>query len=495
MKFFKRGLRRKRRRRILILLVGLPLLGWAALNLIFLTPLARGAIAGPISERIGLECEIDGLTWTPWSGLTVSGVRVRAPRESRQVENLVEVDHLSVDPSWWSLLSGKRRWERLEVSGVRVELSVEALRGILAQFERPQPPLGGGERPDRRSLQTEASREEKEVKPDPKPSDQREGGPPRRDTEIEGPVESRPSDDFEGVVVFSDLNLRLYSQRVPELAVAVTGVAGEIPVWGAPRAGHFAFEELALGNDLSEKEVTFEVSWQDQSVRLDSGVMKFFGLDLRVRGLIRMAPGYPFGLRVDVPPQDVDFSPVYQSRQSPLEVHGLVSRNVLQGYLTTPSSFSGSHFSEFKEVIFHDLSDGGEARFERGRASVLVSGGGVVARDFRVLGEEDALLMNGFATFGGEAATTLRVVASPERAQSHENRVRRADETWTLDFQPLITPDRMFRDLRLEWREGEVMIDLAGERGWVPFWPAMQKVLGRRNSTFSTKPYLPPKKS
>ena len=495
MKCFKRWVWGKGWRRIPILLVGLPLLGWAGLNLIFLTSLGRGAIAGTISDRLGLECEIDGFTWTPWGGLTVSGVRVLAPRESRQVENLLEVDHLCLDVSWWSLLSGKRRWERLEVTGVRVELSLEALRDILARFERPQPPQGGGKSPDGLLAQSEASQGGNAIKPDTKPSGRRDGEPSRRDSEKESPTESRPGDDFEGVVVFSDLNLRLYSQKVPELAVAVIGAAGEIPLWGGARRGHVAFEEVALGKDLAEKEGTFELQWQDQSVRLDSGVMKFFGLDLRFRGIIRMAPGYPFGLLVDVPQQDVDFSPVYQSRHWPLEVHGLMSRNVLQGYLTTPSSFSGSHFSEFKEVTFHDWSDGEEVRFERGRASVIVSGGGVVARDLRVLGEEDAILMNGFATFGGEAAATLRMVASPERAQSRENRVRRADETWTLDFQPLVTPDRMFRDLRLEWREGEVMIDLAGERGWVPFWPAVQRVLGRRNTTFSTKPHIPPEKS
>lgn len=457
-------------------------------------------IAGRISDQLGVICEIGGLSWSPWAGITVSDVRLLAPEGCGQSGNLVEVDRISVDLSWWSLLSGKRRWERLEVTGVRVDLSLEALQDIMARYERPQPskppkpPVAGGGDPDGSLAKNDSPKDgDAPVAPTKKGDDGEEKGP-ASEKDKAPLVESKPVDRFEGVVVFSEVNLRMYSLKSPDLSVTVTGVNGEIPLWGSDRPGRLAYEKVALGSDLAEKDSTFEVNWQDQSVHLDSGVVKFFGLDVRVRALVRMASGYPFGIQVDVPRQDVDFSPVYQSRQSPLEVHGLISRNVLQGYLMVPASFSGTHFSQFEEVVFHDLSDGGDTRFERGRAAVVASRGGVVARDFRLLGEEEAILMNGFATFGGEAAATVRVVASPNRAESHENRVRRADEGWSLDFQPLVTPDRMFRDLRLEWREGQVMIDLAAERGWVPLWSAMQKVLGRRNTTFSTKPFIPPTK-
>ena len=60
--------------------------------------------------------------------------------------------------------------------------------------------------------------------------------------------------------------------------------------------------------------------------------------------------------------------------------------------------------------MIDDPRDEGEIRFNRGTASFIATAAGVVAKDVRAIGEEDAILMNGFATAAGEASATLRVV-------------------------------------------------------------------------------------
>ncbi|MFT6862426.1 MAG: hypothetical protein ACJAVK_000984, partial [Akkermansiaceae bacterium] len=144
--------------------------------------------------------------------------------------------------------------------------------------------------------------------------------------------------------------------------------------------------------------------------------------------------------------------------------------------------------TEFENFVFHDLTDGGETRFRRGLSKIKLSAAGLVVEDVRMVGDDDAVLMNGFATTGGAMAATVRIVSSPERADSHEKRVKGSGATFTLDFQSLVTPDREFRDIRIEGRSGVLMMDLGEERSWVPFIPAAKAILGRENTE---RPNLP----
>lgn len=488
MKRFVRGVLRRRLGKCLAVLAIAPFVLWGGLNLFFLTPLGCGLIERQVTSRLRVGCHLDSLSWSPWAGVTLSEIRLLAPEGCGQEGSLLEADRISVDLSWSSLMMGKLRWEKVEVTGVRVDLSIEALRAVMAKYEvAPQP------RDDQKSAGDRLARNDQ---PDSKEAPNLSESPGKGEKKVgpaqgpgqESPVGRKPDEDFEGVVVFSEVDLRLFSIKVPDLSFGMTGIKGEIPLWGAEREGSLGWDELTLGRELKEAGTSLAVSWLDQSVRCNTDGLKVFGLDCQIKAIVRLSPGYPFGLQVDLPSQDVDFSPVYQSRQSPLEIKGLASRNVLQGYLTSPAAFRAKHFSSFDEFIFHDLSDGGDSSFERGRAVVVASAAGLVIQDLRAIGQDDAVLLNGFSTFGGEAAATVRIVSSPERAASHEKRVRQASSEWTLDFQPLMTPDRLFRDLRLEWRDGQVMIDLMEEREWAPFWPVMQGVFGKRNTTFSMKP-------
>ena len=466
----------------------LPLLLWGGGNLFFLTLLGRGMIADQVTARLRVGCELDSLSWSPWAGVTVSGVRLLAPEGCGQEGNLLEVDQVSIDPSWTSLFAGKLRWERMEVTGGRVDLSAEAIRAVLAKFESPAIPKLKPEGQDGRLARNDPSNPQDSPNL-PEPSFTGVSKEPQKERAWnERPEKKAPVGDFQGVVVFSDVTLRFFSMRAPNLAIAMTGIEGEIPLWGPAREGRFEWDELTLGDELKEVGTSLSINWRDQSIRCKADSLKVFGLDCRLNALFGMASGFPFGVQIDLPKQDVDCSPLFKRKQSPLEINGLVSRNVLQGYLATPAAFRGSHFSGFEEFVFHDLSDGGETRFERGQAVAGASAAGVVIQDLRAIGNDDAILMNGFTTFGGEAAATVRIVSSPERASSHEKRVQHGNPEWTLDFEPLLTPDRMFRDLRLEWREGQVMIDLAEGRAWVPFVSALRGVLGKRNTTLSMAP-------
>lgn len=479
MRFFRIRAKRFGWRKCLVVLATMPVVLWVSLNLFFLTSFGRGLIEDEILERFQIETEIDHLSWSPWAGVTMEGLKICPPGDCGQKKNLVEVDEVSVDLSWSSLLSGRKRWERLEVKGVRVEISLEALKVILSRFEKP---ASKAVKPREREGQLAGTTDG--VPPEKAPGNEETGSGRETTEKPNQPATKKASevDDFEGVVAFSGVSLRVFSLKAPDLDFTLSGVEGEIPVWGGERSGELTLGKVSIGGRLSEKTLNLPVIWRNREVSLETGEMKLFGLNLKLAAVVKMARGYPMGIRIDLPSQQLDLSPLFQDQDTPLSVDGFTSTNVIQGYLGAPGSFGGRSVSTFDQLTFHDLLDGGETRFNQGQAVIGLSAAGLTMLQARAVGEEDAVLMNGFATFSGVAAATVRIVSSPERALSHQSRVDRAGGELVLDFEPLVTPDRVYRDVRMEWRQGQLMIDLARDHGWVSLAGAARRVLGRKST-------------
>lgn len=478
----------------MLLVLLLPVLLWGLLNLFFSTAWGTGVLEERIGKRIGLECEIDSVTWSPWAGVFVRDFKILPPPESKQEKGMVTIGEIQVDLSWASLLKGEKRWERLEVRKIEAEISVEMVRAILARDEKPTvaatvlvgetqtepkpPKILGGERVPGAEPSTDL----------PPIADQGNKGEKTSKPVADPLVESIPLDDFEGVIVFSDARFRLYSENVPMLAITLDDLGGEIPVWGAEREGEVEVGLFQLGERFAEKSLTIPVQWKDRSLTITEHSLKLFGLDLKLSAGVVLQGGLPVGLELELPAQQVDLSSVFLDQKSPVEVASLRSMNVVRGYLGFPSSLQGQSTTGFEGFVFHDLTDGGETKFDRGLSLIQFSAAGVIAKDIRMIGDDDAILMNGFATSGGDLAATVRIVSSPERADSHEKRVRGAGVNLTMDFQDLITPDREFRDIRVEARSGALMMDIGEGRSWVPFFPAAEAILGRENTELPNLP-------
>jgi len=301
-------------------------------------------------------------------------------------------------------------------------------------------------------------------------------------------VTSIPVESFEGEIIVSNAKVRIFSERVADFSVALNQIEGEIPLWGSAREGEISCGEITITEEIAEVGLKIPVVWGDRSLAVMEHSLKAFGLDFELSAAVKLSAGFPVGLQISLPDQQVDLSSVFREQESPLSVSNLNSKNRLQGYLLAPSTFRGSSVTRFGNVVIDDPRDEGEIRFNRGTASFIATAAGVVAKDVRAIGEEDAILMNGFATAAGEASATLRVVSSPERAQSHSKRVRMASGNLLMDFEPLITPDRAFRDIRIEARDGTLMMDLGEDRSWVPFFDAAEEVLGRQNTNLPKLP-------
>lgn len=487
MNFLRRRIWGLRVRAWLALVFGLPVLCWGAVNLFFSTSYGTAVIEKRLAAQLELPCELERVTWSPWAGVTVVDLQFLAPPESGQADPLLAIERITVDPAWSQLVRGHKRWERMEFGKVTINLSLEALREMVSRYQvvrRRRAPEVVPEAEPQLAETGEAAPtmpEEEEVGPAPGPAD--ESGP--EDALVSA---SEPVDDFQGLVVFSEVNVRLFSTKSSKWDVKALGLRGEIPVWGAKRKGGLTVARLALGEQLAEEALDFPIEWRDHGLFLDQWEATLFGLDLRVSAMLKASSGFPVGVQIDLPTQEVDLTPLNLHRTPPLEIGELMSVNRLQGYLLKPQSFRGSSLSRFEDFVWHGAGSGNDLRFERGGSFVNLSPSGLLVNDVRFLGEEEAVLANGFVTAGGESAATVRVVASPERARSYEQKLNRASTGLTFDFGPLVTPDREFRDIRLEWRQGEAVMDLGEDRAWVPLLPTLGAILRGREAKFSQVP-------
>lgn len=466
----------------------MPLLAWGCLNLLFSTSLGTVILCDKIEERIGLPCRLKSVTWSPWSGVTVSEFRVFAPDQLEKEEAILVVGETRVDVAWSSLLKGKKRWERLEADQLELNVSIEVLHGILGRSM---------EAPSRQELAARPIDEEELSAPDP--SEQAEDQsvnvpvPPvaREDAPAGGDHEnpsSTPAEDFEGVVILSNARVKIYSERAPALSLTLEKIEGEIPLWGSSREGEVSCEKIEISEGISEVGFSIPLVWRNDAVSVIEHSLEVFGLDLELSAAVKVTAGFPAGFQIKLPEQQIDLSSVVRERKSPLSLGSLTSRSRLQGFLSFPASFKGSSVTRFEDLVIEDPRDEGDMRFDRGVAMFVVSAAGVVARDIRAVGEQDAVLANGFASATGEAAATVRIVSSPDRAESHAKRVRMADGNLLMEFQPLITPDREFRDIRIEARDGTLMMDLGEDRSWVSFFAAAKAILGQQNTELPNLP-------
>lgn len=373
-----------------------------------------------------------------------------------------KIDRIEIDLSWRSLIKGEKRFDRVEVVGVEVDLSLESLKSLMKSREEAIVTAV----PDDLEVVDDGSHPNKPLDPaDPKTEDSSFEAPAiDQQPNDQRAVTIAPVDDFEGLVVFKDVKARIYSEAVPEFELRFDNFSGEIPLWGQERKGQVHFEGLRIGNDGSEESLSIPIVWKEGVLQMNEPEMHVLGLRFNINAVLRFSSGLPFGVQVKVPEQQIDFTSL-RKNAPPVNIACFSSDNLLQGFLLYPSLLSGSSQSQFVSCVIEDPKDGSRITFDRGHSNLIVTEAGVFASDVRLIGDEEAFLGNGFLTASGTGAATLRVIVNPQRAETYEKRVTATDPSWSLGLIPLVTVDRWYRDLRFEVGTQGLTVDLGeGEK-------------------------------
>lgn len=461
-----------------------PLVLWALGNLVGGTSLGTGFFEKQIKKRLGVSTEISRLSWSPWGGGKVHHLSILSAGVD---EPLVEVDLIQIDPSWTSIRKGKKRFDTLLIEGVRMDLTLEEFKKMMAGWS-----LGAQAADPHKEKKIEPNQVDDQKVDDQKvvveKEDRPEGDKKKPVSGNREVVPAVPIDNFEGLITLRNINVKLSSEKRSHLAVTFNGIEGEIPLWGKERSGKIVFSGIQIGNDGNEERLELPLKWSDGIVYFEEPKVHLLGVRMSLSGSLRLVNGLPYGLAVDLPAQRVNFTSMGRNAP-PVDLRMLQSKSTLQGYVMVPTLIYGSSQTKLGTSILRDPKDGSEVRFERGFAEASLNPSGLYSKQFYFIGDEESVLGNGFVSTTGEGAATVRIVASPERAYEYEKRMRSGSPDWSLAFQPLVTPDRLYRDLRFDLTDGDLWVNLKKDGEEIIAIP-FQEVFGRINE--GQAPSAPP---
>lgn len=445
----------RRLKRLLLFSVGGLLVLFLSLQIALSTPWMRNRVASKLSQRSGLDIKIGGLGWTPWSGGSVRGLIVEQPRGIREfsTEPLAQAACIRVFPDYWACLRKEWHASRIEIDEPELAVSLEMLVSIAAssvpaaepplvamtdvppppsQVPLPSPPGGGSTGVDVDS--------EEIAKPQP---------PAPAAPEAVKAASKRPMD-----IVLRNGGFELFSIRSTGPLALVQGVELRLPLWTDGASGGCQIQRILVAEHSIETNVEVDVLMAADVIHWVVKNCSEKIEQITGRGLFRLVAGVPFqaavgyrsetGLHLNVPGCGVG--------------HIASNQTMVQGggWALVPMSWRGLLQLQGEGVKLEEQG----LEFTRYGASALLQNGVLQVPDARLLGDQFAVLGNGWVN-RESGSGVVRLVVPGEAAEVLKNRLGVAQ------LEVLAPGNRQYLDVSF-WRDPEGwMAELGGKP--VPF--------------------------
>ncbi len=451
-------------RRLLLVILLAPLLLWGLLSLLFTTSWGTGMISSRVEKKLGLACEIDRLGWVPWSGFFVKDLVLSAPEDFSPACEVVRLDSIKITPRWQDILRKRLGVKELTVDGIEVEMPVELLRHlskksqtpplVLADQAAPEPAKHSlAESPQSHSPASPADVPNQEKRP---PSSLPPSPSPPPPSSVKTPVAVHSQISIENASV------RIYSIEHPRLEFSTFDVSADFPLGGEVASGQCEIGSVTAGGGELFRDLTFPLNWNGNTLALTPQELETRGFKFSLSAAFRPVHGLPFGVLVNVPEQPVSLSEVLQT-DLPVSIGTFAARNQLNAYLLYPHLLSGSSLSTYRDLLVQSSDAETPIVFDWGQAQFQLTPAGLISRDFRWIGEDEAILGNGYLTKAGTGVVITRIVTSEQRVEMYERRAREFRNDFSLRMRPLITPDRWYSDVRLDLAKTGLTLSLEEE--------------------------------
>ena len=427
-------------------------------NLVLRTGAVRGKLEEKLKTRSGASWKIGSLSWTPWTGVQVRNVTVKAPSAGSGLPDrpLCRTE-LDVKLYWGSLLRGALDLKEVRVRSGKIAIPMELLfllRDTVNQSRvlSPEPPLVPSPQVERQGGNPETPK--KRLKPKP---------PSRHET-----ASLAAASSFR--LIIDQCDLMLYSNGADENPVfRLRNVSGELPLSGKESSGVIRCEGVAIGSRLFKLNWASRVEWQHPSLNLPPVKVVWNGFTIRSEGVLQMMRRPRFAVRIDIPAGELPSDVLALPPGSGVKIGAkrLRLRGALSGSLTLPSSWKGDLSVNAMSVsVGHDQTKQG-ILFNEGRMMAVVRGGRFNLLDARLQSERLSLLGNGVLLPDGQLGAVMRVVADQDYASTLTRFAMGAAWTggWTRSWlKPMETPDRYYRDIVLEGTVNQAKINV-GRKG------------------------------
>ena len=452
---------------LILCLLGIIL--WLFSNLWLISPWGRAKLAQKLSERAGVPCEIAGAWWWPGIGCHVWRLESRV---SEQVKTQLQVGKVFVQISWRDLLGRRLEIRELEIQQPEVIVDLDDLESLLdrqREWLQSEPqivsePLAAP------SPENVVEGVRGEVKGE---GIQGEVAPSDATAKAETPTPQAPTEVAKKPVVSQvakqpvRVNLRegaFRLQKGGKELLSFGGISLQLSLADTVQKGYVLLDEVKLLGEPVAKSLRIPLTCRGEVVSVEprevtQGGFRFqwaaqFHLRHRIFSLVMEAPLQAISNEVEegIVRRGVSYS-----------ISRAVAQGQLSGRLDQPASWRGQWTARAEGIQARDRT--GQVSFERGGVQLLCTQGRLIAPSVELRSEDLSLLGNGYLQSDGFACAVLRLIGSPEAANSMKMRLHPETpvQDWWADFQ---TPDRKYRDLHVEGALGQWKLQQGAE--WIP---------------------------
>ncbi len=496
---------------------GLIYLGLASLvcfiasNLWLMSPWGTNTAEKKLSERLGLECKIGSMTWSPWNGVTVKRMRMFMPGDREQA--VADIERVVIMPYWKPLLRRQLRLREVVVNQPRIELAIEMLTALPADtdiIDRPPiiPPVLAANQvkplpksvalnqtkklaqepesqgvPTKRSLADYANVEPRPVLGSQVLTQQKPSQAPAVDTAMSAqqkPSSRRPPAGSPMRLRVKEASIRFFSMSKELDLLNVNELSMDLPLSGEDSDGFIKVAGIKIPNVVELPDIKQKVVWKRPRLEIEEQELDvgFAKINMRVQlGVKNSLSHLPFLVDMAIKPQQVD-SVAWLEQQSMHASAGLiVGRFRLLGLLDEPLGWKADGVFAGEGVTVQAGEGRPRVTFDTVFIPIVLHRGNLHWLGFKMLGEDFSMLGNGRLSMRGGVVCVTRLVASPEVAEVMEKSLSRAglvDTRWWYD---MYTPDRKVRDLIISGDIRSPLIDVGPKHARLPLSHLLHLIL------------------
>ncbi len=432
------------RKRVLVGMILLPLLGLIFSNLLLTSPWARHWMAGEISKKTGLEATIRSASWSPWSGLTINQFKLYQPTALRGLitNPLVEIASLNITPVWRAWLRGEFTIRSISLDSPHLTLPGELL-AHLAQV--PQPILPAPAAPP----QAVAAAPPPHVSAPPQVARNPPASPPSPAT-VQPVVPSAPT----SWIHLKNASITLLSPTHRRPIFAAIAMNGSLPI-----AGDSAQSELKIGNiscagQTLAADLPANFAWKFPTLTLEPLTFNVAQMKASVTLQIAILGNLPLQIKAEIPNHPLP--EIRLPHAGITRAESFAANAAFRGLLLSPTTWQGDFIAQ---AIAPTMTFGShEAKFDRGSAITTLRSGRLSCLDARLIGDELSVLANATLLANGTTAAACRLVATPEMLGGIVTTI--FPKTPPPALTPLSTPQRAAFDLAAFGNIGQLYIQL-----------------------------------
>jgi hypothetical protein len=453
----RRGFRRWRLATLLLL--ASPIVALLLGNLVLSTPWVCHWTAARIQRHTGgLDVSVSGVTFTPWSGISISGLELLQPVPLRaaMTEPLLHIDSLRIAPVWQAWLRGKIAVHSMELDTPRIVMPVE----LLAQLTKALPTAQPIPQP------TAAAQVAQSTTATPPAT------PPVMAPSVTAPTHAQPPIPTAlpsiptGWFHLKNASFTLLQAESKRVLLEISNTRGAIPISGNPANSHITMGSISILGQPVASLLSAGLEWKSSQLSLKPLEVNIGGNPFLIAAQLGSFSGLPLQIEAKLPPHRL--APLAIPFGGQIEAESITAATRFRGLLLAPATWQGDLVIESTSPSVHLASH--DAKFDRGNAVTVLRGGILSCVDARLIGDELSLLGNATLLADGRLAGAARIVAAPGTLTSI------ASQTFPLVKEapiltPLSTPQRSAFDLEASGTIHQIFLRVGKDGPIVEFKP------------------------